>query len=180
MKGTRAAIRYAKAFKELSQEKQVLDVVVADMKSVLSAIEGSKELKVLLQSPLVKTEKKRTALQAVFNDKLDALTLSFIDLITVQGRENILAAVCEELIALYNKLKNIARVSISTATPLAADLKADLLKSLKAKYNYSEIELEEKVDESLIGGMVLRIGDKQIDASIRRKLNDIKQELVHA
>ena len=61
-----------------------------------------------------------------------------------------------------------------------ADLKESLLASLKSKYNFSQIELEEKVDADLIGGMVLRIGDKQIDASIRRQLNDIKQELVHA
>jgi len=180
MKGTRAAVRYAKAFRQLSQEKGSLDIVVADVKSILAAIKGSKELKMLLQSPLIKAEKKRAALKAVFDGKLNELTLSFIDQITVHRRENLLETICEETIAQYNELKNIARVSITTTATLSSELKAELLKNLKTKYQFSEIELEEKIDENLIGGMVLRIGDKQIDASIRRKLNDIKQELVHA
>lgn len=179
MKGTRAAIRYAKAFKQLSEEKGLLDAVVTDMKSILAAISNSKELKMLLQSPLVKTDKKRAALAAVFNGKLNELTVSFVDQIASQGRENILEAICEETVRQYNELKNIAQVSVTTSTPLSEDLKADLLKNLKSKYNFSEIELEENINADLIGGMVLRIGDKQIDASIRRKLNDIKQELVH-
>lgn len=180
MKGTRAAVRYAKAFRQLSEEKGLLDKVIVDMKSILAAIDASKELSMLLQSPLIKAEKKRAALKAVFQGKLNDLTVSFIDQIATQGREDLLGAICEETIAQYNELKNIAKVSVTTSTALSNDLKTELLKNLKTKYQFSEIELEETIDESLIGGMVLRIGDKQIDASIRRKLNDIKQELVHA
>ena len=106
--------------------------------------------------------------------------MNFIKQIVSQGRENILEMICEEFINQYNEIKNIAKVSVTTPVALTAELKQELIKKITTDYQLSEIELEEKVDESLIGGMVLRIGDKQLDASIRRQLNDIKQELIHA
>ena len=68
---------------------------------------------------------------------------------------------------------------MSTAVAMDDKLKSQLMDSLKKAYNYSEIKLEEKVDEQLIGGLLLRIGDRQMDATIRRQLNDIEKELVH-
>jgi len=180
MKGSRAAVRYAKAFKQLSVENNLLDTVIDDMKFVLSTIGSSRDLELMLRSPLIKMEKKRAVVKAVFEGKVHANSLNFLDHIVQNGRENILEAIAESFINQYNEIKNIAKVSVTTSQAMNADLKESLLASLKSKYNFSQIELEEKVDADLIGGMVLRIGDKQIDASIRRQLNDIKQELVHA
>ena len=180
MRGVRAAVRYAKALMQLAQEKGILDQIYKDIKSIDSAINGSHDLELLLQSPLVKSEKKQSILQSIFNGKVNDLSLNFINQVTKQNREGSLSIICEEFIKQYNTVNNIAKVSITTSTPLNAALKAELLAILKSKYKFSSIDLEEAVDASLIGGMVLRMGDNQLDASIRRQLNDIRNELVHA
>jgi len=180
MRGVRAAVRYAKALMQLVQEKGLMDEVIADIKSINSIIRDVHELELLLQSPLVKSEKKTAILHSIFNGKVSELSLSFINQVATHNRENILSVICDEYITLYNEINNIAKVNVTTSIPLEDGLREELLSTLKAKYNLSSIDLDEKVDESLIGGMVLRMGDMQLDASIRRQLNDIKNELVHA
>jgi F-type H+-transporting ATPase subunit delta len=180
MKGSRAAVRYAKAFKQLSVENNLLDTVIEDIRFIHLTIESSRDLELMLRSPLIKMGKKRAVVKAVFEGKIHASTLNFLDHIVQNARENILSGIAESFIKQYNEIKNIASVSVTTSQAMKSDLKESLLASLKTKYSFSQIELEEKVDADLIGGMVLRIGDKQLDASIRRQLNDIKQELVHA
>lgn len=180
MRGVRAAVRYAKALMQLAQEKGLMNEIIEDIKSIKSAIQDVHELELLLQSPLVKSEKKKAILHSIFNGKVSELSLTFINQVVTHNRENILLIICEEYITLYNEINNISKVSVSTSIPLDDSLRAELLSTLKAKYNLSAIDLDETVDESLLGGLVLRMGDMQLDASIRRKLNDIKNELVHA
>lgn len=180
MKGVRAAVRYAKALLQLAQEKNSLDVVIADVKLIHNTIEENRELALMLQSPLVKSDKKESVLTSIFGSKINELTLKFVQLVVEQKRENSLQTICEQFIASYNELKNIAIVNVTTTQPLTESLRAEIVKKIKSDYQLSEVELVEKVDESLIGGMILRIGDKQLDASIRRQLNDIKQELIQA
>lgn len=180
MRGARAAARYAKALKQLAQEKGILNDVLDDINTIYSSINENRELALLLQSPLVKSEKKKTILLSVYQGKVNELTLTFIKQVVALGRENILAVICEKFVNQYNEFNNIAKVTVKTSIPLQADQKAELINIIKAKYSFSSIDLDEQIDESLIGGMVIRIGDMQLDASIRRQLNDIKNELVHA
>lgn len=180
MKGTRASVRYAKALYQLALEQKLLDKVVVDVKLVASTVEGSKELEGLLKSPLVNAEKKKASLEAIFKGKVQELCLSFIAQLLDQGRENLLYHVCLNFIAHYNQAHQIAEVSVTTASPMDKASKDKLIQSIKEKYNFSSIDLKEKLDESLIGGILLRIGDLQLDNSIRRQLNDIKRELIKA
>ena len=91
-----------------------------------------------------------------------------------------LSVICEEFIKIYNTINNIARVTVTTPTALTDAARAELVNKIKADYSLSALELVETIDASLIGGIVLRMGDNKLDASIRRQLNDIKQELVQA
>lgn len=180
MKGVRAAVRYAKALMQLAQKQNKLDTIYNDVKLIHSAVQENKDLAAMLQNPLIKGEKKEAVLNAVFSGKVDELTVKFIQQLVAQGRENILALVSNDFIDQYNTLKNIARVSVTTPAPLTDALRAQVIEKITKEYNLAQVELEEKVDESIIGGMILRIGDRQLDASVRRQLNDIKQELIHA
>ncbi len=180
MKGIRAAKRYAKSFMQLAIEKSVLDEVLLDIKMIHKLIADSKELKNMLQSPLVNSDKKRSICKQLFDGKVNALTSNFIDLCVELKREAVLDIICEEIIAQYNDLKNIAKVNISTAVKMSESNKAKILESIKSAYQLETIELTETVDESLLGGMVMRIGDRQLDASIKRQLVDIEKELVKA
>ncbi len=180
MKGVRAAVRYAKAIRQLAQERNLLDVIVADIKLIHNTIIENRELGLMLQSPLVSGSKKKGVLNAIFGSNVSELTTSFIQQVVEHKRESILQVICEEFINQYNVLKNIARVTVTTTQPLTQENKEEIIKKIKSDYQLSEVQLEEKIDKSLIGGMVLRMGDKQLDASIRRQLSDIKQELVQA
>lgn len=180
MKGSRAAIRYAKALMQMAQEKGALQSIISDVKLIESTIGSSKELKNLLASPLVKSDQKQSILEAIFGSKVDALTKSFIQQVVAQNREGILYLICEQFIALYNEIHKIAKVELKTATAINDNTRDLILKTIKEKYQLSEIELTASVDADLIGGLVLRIGDKQLDASIKGQLKNIENELVQA
>jgi F-type H+-transporting ATPase subunit delta len=180
MKGVRAAIRYAKALQQLAQEQQLLDTVIVDVKLIHNTIVENKELALMLQSPLIKADKKSNVLTAIFDNKVNAQTLKFLQLVVAHKRERALQVICEEFIKVYNTIKNIAIVEVTTTSALTDALRVELITKIKTDYSLFAVELVEKIDTSLVGGIVLRIGDKQLDASIRRQLNDIKQELVQA
>lgn len=180
MKGVRAAIRYAKALQQLAQEQQLLDTVIVDVTLIHSTIVNNNELTSMLRSPLIKADKKSSVITAIFDKKINEHTLRFIQLVVSHKREAMLDVICEEFIKVYDALKNIARLTVTTPSALTDALRAELINKIKSDYSLSAVELVEKTDASLIGGMILRMGDKQLDASIRRQLNDIKQELVQA
>tara|TARA_R110002072_G_scaffold232930_4_gene390383 strand:- start:1657 stop:2199 length:543 start_codon:yes stop_codon:yes gene_type:complete len=180
MKGVRAASRYAKAIYHLAQSQGILEAVVIDFQLIRKAIKESDDLEMLLKSPLINAENKKTALTSIFQGKVQKLTMKSIIQTVNQGREVMLALICEELIEIYNKANHIAAVKITTASPLDESTRNAVLKGIKDKYNFSKINLIETIDKELIGGILLRIGDLQLDASIRRQLNDIKKELVQA
>lgn len=180
MKGVRAAVRYAKAVYQLAQSQGILESVVADFQLIHKAIEESKELEMLLKSPLINAENKKTALSSIFQGKVQELSLKLILQTVNQGREVMLSVICEELFSIYNEVNHIATVKITSADSLNENTKNSILDGLMKKYNFSKINLIEMVDKELIGGIILRIGDLQLDASIRRKLKDIKKEIIHA
>tara|TARA_B110000503_G_scaffold65871_1_gene103408 strand:+ start:98 stop:640 length:543 start_codon:yes stop_codon:yes gene_type:complete len=180
MKGVRAAIRYAKALQQLAQEQHLLDTVIVDVKLIHNTMVENKELASMLQSPLIKADKKSNVLTLIFDKKINEQSLRFIQLVVAHKREAMLDVICEEFIKIYNAIKHIALVTVTTPSALTDALRAELVNKIKTDYSLSAVELVEKIDASLIGGMVLRMGDMQLDASIRRQLNDIKQELVQA
>lgn len=179
MKGNRAAVRYAKSLLLLTKKEGQLDEVLVDVKMISTLIDESKDLELLLESPLVKINKKRSVLNAIFEGKVNAITMNFINLIVTHKREGILNLILSKFITQYNEANKIGTVNVSTAIALNAELKAALIEKIKTTFKYSEVQLHEEVDETLIGGLLLRIGDKQLDGSIRRQLNDIEKELVH-
>ncbi len=180
MKGVRAAIRYAKALQQLAQEKNLLDIVVVDVKLIHNTIVENKELESMLQSPLIKADKKSNVLTEIFNEKINNQSLQFVQHVVAHKREAMLSVICEEFIKIYNEINNIASVTVTTPAALTDALRAELVNKIKTDYSLSAVELVENIDASLIGGIVLRISDKQLDASVRGQLNDIKQELVQA
>ena len=180
MKGVRAAIRYAKALMQLAQENGSVEAIVTDVKMIHHLIENSDDLRMLLSSPLIKSDKKQSVLNTLFSGKVNDLTLKFIQLVVEHNREGSLGVMTQEFISLYNEKNNIATVNLTTATALDKGSRDLILKTIKEKYNFSEIQLNESVDADLLGGLVMRIGDKQLDASIRGQLNKIENELVQA
>jgi len=177
MSNIKSAKRYAKSLLDLATEKGQVDDVLQDVGTIGSAIEDSKELQLLLQSPVVKADKKVKILDSIFAGKVGALCQAFIQLVTKKGREANLHAIAVEFVNLVKTQRNILTAIVESAAPLDADAKAKVMDLLKAQTT-GEIELEEVVNPDLIGGFTLRTGDTMIDASVAGKLRSLRKEWV--
>lgn len=168
------ASRYAKSLIDLSIELKQLEEVNNDMRLIKQVCEQNRELTVLLKSPVVSTEKKSSIIKAIFESKVSKTTLTFLNLITQKRREGDIENIAYAFNEQYKIHKNITTAIITTAITLDEATKTKILGIVK-KQAIGEVEIIEKIDKSLIGGFILTVSDKQIDASIKRKLNDLKK-----
>ena len=170
----RVASRYAKSLLSLADDKGVLDKVHADMQLFLNVCSENREFFLLLKNPIVKHEKKRTILQAIFKGKVNDLTLAFFNIITRKNRESVLPEMAKEFDHQYNVSKGIEEATVTTAVPLSKELKAEIEKLVKKISSKSKVDLIEVIDEDLIGGYILKVADRQIDDSIKSKLKALE------
>lgn len=174
----RAAARYAKSLIDLSIEKNLLEQIHADMKSFLSVYKQNPALQALLKSPIITSDKKMAVLNKLFGQSFQKLTIQFFEIITRKNRAAYLDAIARSVISQYNDLKNIATATVKSA--IALDKKTyDEIQNFIAKATGKNIELQTIVEPNLIGGIVIKIGDKLYDASIAGSLNKAKQELLN-
>ncbi|HXC06256.1 MAG TPA: ATP synthase F1 subunit delta [Bacteroidia bacterium] len=169
MQGTRASVRYAKALLTQALEQGELEKVYADVQLIIHTIKENRELAAMLRSPVIKTEKKKSVLDAIFSTSVTPLTNHFLGLISDEKREEYLEMAMEEFVRKYKQNKNILTAVITTAHGLDEETRKSVKELIKKQLS-SEIELVEKVNKELIGGFVLRVGDKQNDASILGKI----------
>ena len=178
MKETRVALRYAKSLISLAEERNILEQVKEDMQTVLSVCEENADFTDMLKSPIVKADKKSSILKEIFSKEVCDLSLAFLDIVVVKRREPILAAIASCFMDLYNESKNIVKATVVTAIAITDTIKTQVLAQLKLVAGDSEVLLEERVDETIIGGFVLRIGGREFNASIANKLQQLKREFV--
>ncbi len=175
MQESRAASRYAKSLLQLAQEKNVLDSVVQDMNLFAKICEENRALVSTLKSPIIGRDKKQAILKKIFEGKINALTVSFFDIIVRKNREGELPQIAQEFKAQYRVLKGILSGEVVTPFPLTEDLKKQF-KGIVAEAYGKDVELKEKVSQDIIGGFILKVGDKQIDESVKSKLQKIKNK----
>ncbi len=173
MRGNRAASRYAKSLLNLSTEKNNVEDVNKDMEMIASTVSENRDLALVLQSPIIKSDKKQAILDTVF-PKVSELTKAFIDIIVAKGRENILGLIAEAFVKQYKVQKGIIVAELKSAIKLDETLKAKILELVNPAK--SEIEVVETIDESIIGGFIVRVDDKQVDASIATRIAELKLE----
>ncbi len=174
MAGGRAAIRYAKAVLSLATDQKTADVVNADMKLIANTISGSKDLSEALQSPVVPSTIKKSVLLEVFKNTNQS-TLSLIDTLVVNNRIDILEQVAVKYNQLFDESKGIELATVTTAIALTPDLEKKVLAKAKALVG-KDVEIKNIIDESILGGFILRIGDVQYNASISNQLSKLKRE----
>jgi len=176
MRVGQVAVRYAKALFQSSMEQKVLDAVHGDMEILLEAITQVPEISQLLESPIVDSRKKASILTEIFKPNMSPLGLDFLNLVAANKREEYFPGMAHYFIELYKKEKGIKIATISSADGLDKD-SADQIKQMVKTAFKSEIELKEEIKEDLIGGFVLRVENKQLDASVKGELARIKKEL---
>lgn len=178
MNESRAAIRYAKATLDFAIEKKVADAVEKDMREIAAVIAENGELQNLLESPVVKGEAKKNSLQEIFKGSQE-ITKGLISTLTDNKRIALLQEVALKYIILHEQLKGEDIAYVTTAVPLTGELEKKILAEV-AKMTKNEVTIENKVDESIVGGFVLRVGDLQYDASVTNKLNGLKREFTNS
>lgn len=175
MKDSRAAVRYAKAALAQAKEGKLAEVVEKDMLSIIASVEASEELSDLLDSPTVASTDKQKVLKAVFKSA-DQITLDLIDVLIQNKRISILSEVASAYVTLSESEKDEVVVNVVAASPLSKDLENEIISKMKS-ITAKNVSLAVSIDESLIGGFVLRVGDLQYNASIAHQLDQLKREL---
>jgi F-type H+-transporting ATPase subunit delta len=135
----------------------------------------SRDFRVMLSSPVIKADKKIDILQKLFDGKVSAITMGFMALLTRKGREGNLPEIVSSFLNQLRKHQGVTVAEVTSAVALDAGSRAKMLESA-AKLAGGQVELVEKVDASLIGGFVLKVGDKQIDSAIANRIKALKRE----
>lgn len=169
----RIASRYAKSLLGLADEKGALEEVNKDMLLFSQMAEENRDFVLMLKSPVVTHDKKLNILNAVFTGKVNDLTLAIFQILTRKHREAHLPAIATEFHHQYNVRKGVEEATVTTTFQLDATLRKEF-ESIVTQITGKKVELTEVVDEDLLGGFILKIGDRQIDDSISSRLSALR------
>lgn len=172
---SKVAKRYAKGIMLFAKESQKEDEVYKEMNNIYNLVKESRDLRIFLNTPILDAKKKKKVAKEVFKDFSD-VTIKFIELLIDHKREDILGVSANEYIALYDEQKHIEAVHITTATEISEATIQKILHKIKGLTGDNQLKVKTKIDESLIGGFIVRVGDKQIDNSIKSQLYGLTQE----
>lgn len=172
---SRAAIRYAKALLQNANENSTQAVVFGDMQSVYNTIQGSRDLQVALQSPVITAEDKKNVLLKIFSGQSEA-THSLIQVLVNNKRAAMLSQVTKSFMDLYNEQQGVKVATVTTAVPLSEEMEKKIMAKLKSLTGSESVSLKKEVDPDILGGFVLRIGDVQYDASIINQFRNLRKE----
>lgn len=175
MSGTRAAIRYAKAILDLAISQGAANEVYNDMVLISSTIKENAELSTFIQNPTISVSVKESALTEVFASTT-GLTKGLFHLLFENKRFEILESVASQYVLQSDEMNGFEVAKVTTAIPMDAALEAKISEKIR-EFSNKKITIENIVDESIIGGFILRIGDKQYNASIANRLKVLKREL---
>lgn len=175
MNNPRLAIRYAKSLVGLAQEQNRLEEVNKDMMFLQAVCKSNRDFVAVLNSPVIKADKKSQIIEAITKDRIGSLTASFLKLLSLKGRDLNLPEIISAFIEQYNTIKKIRKVKITTAVAVSDEIKNILLKDFKTS-EVNEIQLESIVNPDIIGGFIVETEGKVVDASISRDLKDISKQ----
>lgn len=176
MLNPRLAGRYAKSLIDLAIEKDQLEEVYKDVQFLQQLTSSSRELVSMLKSPVIPADKKEQVMSALSRENISEMSWLFVRLLIRKGREAVLPEIIKAAVEQYKRFKQIHVVSLTTATEIGEDLKQSLISKLRSETAYQNIEIQTKVDPSIIGGFVLEVENSLIDASIAYDLNVIKKQ----
>lgn len=179
MASTRVSSRYVKSLLDLAVEQGKLEEVHRDMLLFDSVCRENRNFVVMLKNPVIRHDKKREILQRLFAGKVSALTMAIFDIITRKNREPLLPEIARGFYYAYNRYKGIGNASLVTVMEIDEEMRKQFSDMARQISGDKQVDLVEKVDPAIIGGFVLNVGDQQIDASIRKKLNGLRMKLRH-
>ena len=175
MQGSRAAARYAKALLSLAKDKNVTREVNEDMTLINETIKNSDDLRSFLKSPVIKNMMKKNALLEIFKS-VNGVTSGLFAILIENNRLDILPLVAKEYNRIFNEMNGVQVAKVTTAIPLTPLLEAKIQQKVM-ELTGNEAKIENIIDESIIGGFILRVGDIQYNGSVSAQLTNLKREL---
>lgn len=176
MQNLRLAAVYAKSLVDLAQEYNQLEQVYKDVVFLREVFKASKDFKNIVSSPILAADKKWKIIAPVIEGNISELTSRFIHLLIKKDREENLQQILDAVKDRYNKINNIYEVKLTTASEISQATRQQFIDKLKTETNFSNIQLQTKIDPDIVGGFILEYQDKLVDASIKRDLNDVKKQ----
>lgn len=172
------ARRYAQALYTQAQEAGAVEQVDADVEAIRQSLEDSRELVLFFQSPVIARGKKESVIEALFGDRVQPTTMQFLRLLVDKKREDIFLSIVDAYRTLRDEQQNITEATVRTAQPLDSDEERQLREALEAMTG-SRVRLKVRHDDSLMGGVIIRVGDTVYDGSVRHQLETLREKLEH-
>jgi len=171
------ASRYASAFFQYAESKNISNEIYSDFDLLEKSFSGSKELRTFLASPVIKPDKKNQALSAIFKDKISEDSWKFLLFVLEKNRENYF----NEIFKRFNDIKNAKLGIIKTVVKTNYNFDSVEFQKFKVeleKFTQKKVIVEHKLDENMLGGFIARFGDTIIDASFENQLRQLKKKLI--
>jgi len=168
--------RYAEALYNVAVQNQELDEVEQELNFIVGMVESLNDFKKILYHPIITVQEKKVFLENVFKDNISSVTKNFLFLLVDHHRQFFLKDILKVYKEYANKTREITQAQVFSAVELNTEEKVRIEQIIQ-RYTGKKVETTFNVDPSLIGGVILRIGDKIIDGSVRAKLDNLKEHL---
>ncbi|MEL6592928.1 MAG: ATP synthase F1 subunit delta [Bacteroidota bacterium] len=174
----RIGYRYAKSVYGLAEERKELDAVRNDMQLITETVAQSRDLYNLLQSPLVAASKKQAVIKGVFGEAVKTeMVQHLLEIVVRKGREQFIPNIARAFLELYDQDHKILRGTLTSAYEMDAK-QIEEIKSIMQQKSGQTLEIETEVDEDLIGGFTLKVGDRLFDGSIAGSIRRARREFI--
>ena len=175
MLSSKVAKRYAQGLLDFTQETGNTASVFGEMSDIVKTIEGSKELRNFFNSPVIDTKKKLAVASEIFKS-FSPVSQNLIQLVIKHGREGQLQNIAQQFINKVEDLNGVQRITLTSAQPLSQSNVDNILKSTNLINHNNKFDVKTIINPDILGGYILRVGDQQVDTSVRSKLNNLKKE----
>jgi F-type H+-transporting ATPase subunit delta len=177
MRNVRVARRYARALMATVTDSGQVDATSRDLESIGSTLKASRDLRLLLASPVVTPVKKTKIIRGLFGGKVGAHTLAFLGLLIEKHREGHLSEIVEQFGQLHDEAEGIMTVEVKSAVELPAPQRETLHKEME-RLTGKKVRLQFSIEPSIRGGLVVRVGDTVRDASVQRQLEILRTRFI--
>lgn len=168
--------RYARALLSLARESNIAETTYEDMKLLDEVFSMNKELRIIMSSPVIREGKKQRILKSIFSESIHPLNMGYMQIVVRKQRAALLPGIAKAFLSVYKEAMGIEPVTVITATKIDEKLRSKVMK-VATSLTDRQIEFHERIDPAIIGGFILNLGDRQYDASIRKKLSLMRKQL---
>ena len=170
------ADRYAQALFEVGEETQTTSELYQELNELVKILNENNDFYSFLKSPLISCEDKKTVMQNIFENQLSDSMNNFLKIVIDKDRMSVIEKIKESYKSLLNDKNNVLEGTAITAVALSEEEIKDLEKNLSKKYN-KNVTLTNVVDEAILGGVLVKLGNEEIDGTVRTRLSNIKKQL---